>query len=454
MLLVIVPIVLLFFFILAPIPLIKNYNIRLGLFVAAMAAMIMGGLNFGEGVGAAISGIDKLSWVIGLSIFGSIYAQTQVRMGAIDTVLGMFRATIGKTPKGLVTAIILTLVISGSLLGDGIASATVIGILIIKALDDMGLSPEQTGCIILMGSSMGALMPPITQAIFLSSALVGTDIGPVINIGYFTTGLVILVSVLWSWTFLKIKTLPTELVPDRSAGKIFSDEWKNLFPLIVLVVIIVLRSGFHIELLKVLDPLIVPIGSIPIVRGLVSFGGVSRILQAIIVATLVAFGAKAVRSKGVEVIKNGLVSVSKTVQIQVFAGIMIGAFYKAGLIDAVLVFTKALSSGMMKIGGGAMIMLVGMLTGSQSTAQNTIFTFLGPILTDNFAVDPTYASLGGAHLAAAGQSMPPACLTTFVIVGIVGGILAKKADPVKIMIMALPATLASALIGYIAWFIS
>ncbi len=454
MLLVIVPVILLFLVILLPIRQISNINIRLGLFLSAIAAMAMGGLGFGEGFQAAIFGIDKLSWVIGLSIFGSIYAQTQVKMGAIDTVLGMFRATIGKTPKGLVASIIITLVISGSLLGDGIAAATVIGILIIKALDDMGLSPEQTGCIILMGSSMGALMPPITQAIFLSSALVGTDIGPVINIGYFTTGLLVLISVLWSWTFLKIKSLPSELIPDRSAGKIFGDEWRNLFPLIVLVVIIVLRSGFHIELLTILDPVLAPFKAIPIVRGIVSFGGVSRILQAIIVATLVAFGAKSVRSKGAEVVKNGIVAVSKTVQIQVFAGIMIGAFYKAGLIDAVLVFTKTLSAGMMKIGGGAMMMLVGMLTGSQSTAQNTIFTFLGPILTDNFAVNPTFASLGGAHLAAAGQSMPPACLTTFVIVGIVGGILAKKADPLKIMFLALPVTLASALIGYIAWFIS
>lgn len=178
----------------------------------------------------------------------------------------------------------------------------------------------------------------------------------------------------------------------------------------------------------------------------------SRVLQAIIVATIVAFGAKAVRSKGGEVIKKGLVSVSKTVQIQVCAGIMIGAFYKAGLIDTVLVFTKTLSAEMLKLGGGAMLMLVGMLTGSQSTGQNTIFTFMAPILTENLGVSPVNAALGGAHLAVAGQSMPPACLTTFVIVGIVGGVLAKKADPVKIMFLALPVTLASALIGYAAWF--
>ncbi len=452
MLLVIVPVLVLFLVILLPIPLIKNINIRLGLFLSAILAMVLGHLSFGEGALAAIDGIDKLSWVIGLSIFGSIYAQTQVKLGAIDTVLGAFRASIGKTPKGLVASIIITLVISGSLLGDGIAAATVIGILIVKALDDLGLSPEQTGCIILLGSGLGALMPPITQAIFLASSLVGTSADPVMQIGYLTTSILVVISIFWTWSFLKIKELPPELIPDRSAGRILADEWRNLFPLIVLVIIIVLRSGFNIEILQILDPILAPFKKIPVLRAIVSFGGVSRVLQAIIVATIVAFGAKTVRSSGGEVIKKGLVSVSKTVQIQVCAGIMIGAFYKAGLIDTVLVFTKTLSAEMLKLGGGAMLMLVGMLTGSQSTGQNTIFTFMAPILTENLGVSPVNAALGGAHLAVAGQSMPPACLTTFVIVGIVGGVLAKKADPIKIMFLALPVTLASALIGYAAWF--
>lgn len=258
MFLVIVPVIVLFLAILLPIPQIKNINIRLGLLLSAILAMVLGHLSFGEGAWAAIDGIDKLSWVIGLSIFGSIYAQTQVKLGAIDTVLGVFRASIGKTPKGLIAAIIVTLVLSGSLLGDGIAAATVIGILIVKALDDLGLSPEQTGCIILMGSGLGALMPPITQAIFLASTLAGSPVDPVMQIGYFTTGILVAISIFWSWSFLKIKKLPPELIPDRSAGKIFADEWRNLFPLLVLVAIIILRSGFNVELLQVLDPILVP----------------------------------------------------------------------------------------------------------------------------------------------------------------------------------------------------
>ena len=452
MLSVVIPVVILFLAILLPIPQIKNYNVRFGLLLSALTAMVLGHMSPGAGVQAAVFGIDKLSWVIGLSIFGSIYAQTQVKMGAIDTVLETFRASIGKTPKGLIASIILTLVIAGSLLGDAIASVTVIGILVVKALDDMGLSAEQTGCILLLGAVLGSIMPPITQGLFLASSLVGVSVDPVIRMGYVTVGILVVVSILWSWTFLKIKKLPDELIPDRTVGKILADDWRCLVPLMILVTIIILRSGFHIEVLQFLDPVLSPLKDIPILRAVIAFGGVSRILQAIAVATIIAFFAKSVRSKGGEVFKKGLLSVSKTVQIQLCAGIMIGVFYKAGMIDTVLAFTKTLSAAMLKIGGGAMLMLVGMLTGSQSTAQNTILSFLGPVLTGNLDVKPVEAALGGAHLAMAGQSMPPACLTTFVIVGIVGGILAKKADPVKIMFLGFPITVLSAAIGYAAWF--
>ncbi|MGB9793285.1 MAG: hypothetical protein ACPLRU_04210, partial [Desulfofundulus sp.] len=61
-------------------------------------------------------------------------------------------------------------------------------------------------------------------------------------------------------------------------------------------------------------------------------------------------------------------------------------------------------------------------------------------------------ALGAALLAMAGQSMPPVCLTTFVVVGIVGGILAKKVDPVRVMLMALPVTVYFTLVGLAAWF--
>ena len=57
---------------------------------------------------------------------------------------------------------------------------------------------------------------------------------------------------------------------------------------------------------------------------------------------------------------------------------MLGAFYATGLIDAVADFAMGLNTHLLKFGGAGALMLIGMLTGSQSTAQNAIFSFFGP----------------------------------------------------------------------------
>lgn len=445
MLSVLIPVAALFLIILIPLPKIGG-EVRLGLLTAAFLAFLLGGVAPGAALLAAIDGIDRIAWVIGLSIFGSIYAQSQVSLGTMDTVLNTFRALFGRSPKGLIAAVLLTLVLAGSLLGDAIAAVTVIGVLVVLSLAELGLSPEETSVIILLGGILGSIMPPITQAFFLAAGLVGTPVDPVVNTGYVTVSLGVIVGLFTVWRYVRIKELPAELIPDRTAGRILAQEWLRLLPLAVLAGIVVLRSGFKVELLKVLDPLF-PFAGVPIAKALTN-----RIIQAIIVATLVAFTFRRVRRDTGTIFRKGLAAVSKTVQIQLCAGVMIGAFYASGMIDQVVAFTKGLTPAALKLGGGAAMLLLGMLTGSQTTAQNTLVPFLGPILTQNLGVTPAKAALGAAHLAMAGQSMPPVCLTTFVVVGIVGGILAKKVDPVRVMLMALPVTLYFALTGLAAWF--
>ncbi|MCC8177675.1 MAG: hypothetical protein LIO38_00945, partial [Cloacibacillus sp.] len=127
MLSVIVPLIVLFGIVLIPIKAIKKYNIILALLLCSATALAMGGVSPEVIPGALLSGIERIAWVIGLSIFGSIYAQTQVKLGTIDTVLGCLKASVGRRPKGLIISIFLTLVIAGSLLGDAIASCTIIG---------------------------------------------------------------------------------------------------------------------------------------------------------------------------------------------------------------------------------------------------------------------------------------------------------------------------------------
>src|SRR5699024_2360373 len=116
-------------------------------------------------------------------IFGAIYAESQVKLGAIDTTLNSLRSAFGNSPKGLITAVFITLIIAGSFLGDAIAASAVIGFLVIHSLHEMKIKPEQIGMFILVGASIGSIMPPITQGVFLCASLIDTDPSPLIKIG-------------------------------------------------------------------------------------------------------------------------------------------------------------------------------------------------------------------------------------------------------------------------------
>lgn len=107
-----------------------------------------------------------------------------------------------------------------------------------------------------------------------------------------------------------------------------------------------------------------------------------------------------------------------------------------------------LDANVMKIGGTVAMCLIGMLTGSQSTTQNSIFSFFGPALVAT-GMNPTYAALAGANLAAAGQGMPPADLCMFVICGMMSAQLDKKVNPVKAMLYSFPMCFVYLVIGVV-----
>lgn len=450
MITVIIPIALLLSIILIKkIPYIGG-NIQIGLIVTGLAALLLGGIfNPVSWLGAWINGIDRIAWVIGLSVFGSIYAESQVQMGTMDTVLNFLRSIFGHSPRGLISTIVIALVLAGSLLGDAIAASTVIGVLIISALAEMKMSGEQIACTIVMGASLGSIMPPITQAIFLSSALVGIEPDPVVNIGYITVGIGVIICTLYvSRAFIKIDALPEDLIPKEKPMQILASHWTTLVPLIILIVLIVLRTGFKIDLLTMtMGPLLAWLSGITIVKGISNL-----IVMSLILVTIISFLFPKVRSHSGEVIVRGLKNVKNSATIQLSAGLMLGAFYNAGQIETVKNFAMGLNQSLMKIGGGATLMLIGMLTGSQTTAQNSIFSFFGPALIEG-GLDPVRAAIAGSHLAMSGQGMPPADLTTFVVAGLVGGILSIKVDPVKTMLLNLPMCLYFAAVGFLFMFI-
>ncbi|WP_211329622.1 TRAP transporter large permease subunit [Kushneria marisflavi] len=243
--LVLVPVALLFAIILLPIPRIGG-NVTLGLLAAAAAAALLGGLSPTDVASAAIYGIDKLAWVIMLSIFGSLYAESQVRLGAMQTALDSFRALFGRSTAGLVCAVIMTLVLSGSLLGDAIAAATVIGLLVIPTLASLKLSGERIAVIIVMGAVIGSGMPPISQSFFLAASLTGIDPGDILGWAYLTMSVSVVIAMLMGvWLSRKVRSV--DMAAPEPLGQVLRARWRTLIPMTVLLVIVIAASlGFNL----------------------------------------------------------------------------------------------------------------------------------------------------------------------------------------------------------------
>lgn len=445
---VVVSLVLLFAIVIVkPIPWVGG-NVKAALLISGLATALLSGMAPLQYVTGTIDGLDRMAWVIALSVFGAIYAETQVRTGTIDTTMSMLRRIFGDSPRGLITATFVTLVLGGSLLGDAIAAATVIGFLVIHALAEMKIKPVHIGMIILVGASLGSIMPPITQAILLSSSLVGTDSAPVIRIAFATVSVGVVLAILESFRFAPRQGDATATLGSATPiGTVLRTRGHTLVPMVALLVIVLLNVGWQINIFEVLPGLkqaTAAMKEIAVVRGLAH-----PVVLAIVAAILVAFFFPAVFRAPGDTVVNGLRKVSETVQIQLCAAFLVGMFYASGAVDTVAaVAANAQGHSVTTVGTVAMV-AVGMLTGSQTAAQTVVVPFLAPILTQN-GVDPTNIALGVSHIASGGQNMPPVGLTAFVVCGLVGGVVNAKVDPVKVMFYALPNSIYMVTVGLIA----
>lgn len=442
-------------------------KINIALVITGALTLLLGGLfNPGQWVAAWIDGLNRLSWIIALSIVGSLFAEISMRLGTIDTIIGALTAKFGRHPRALIVCILFALTLAGSLLGDAIAAATVIGMLTIGILASMNISFEKISAIIVMGACVGSIMPPMTQALALASSLVGADADSVINIGYITVPIIFVVVAVYSAVFLVKK----ENVPgangeieikfaDRAAGQILKENWKSLIPLFFLIIVVLLRT-VEIPFVSVdLGPTVLQsinfmtfadgttmslfdwLSGVSILNGLTN-----GIVLSIICAICVAFFFPAVNQNAGSIVHESFSKVKTTVILQICCAFMLGSFYAAGSIDAVSAFAQGLNGNVLKIGGALCMILLGMLTGSQSTTQNVVFSFFGPALVA-YGLNPTLVGVAGAHLASAGQGLPPADLTTFVVVGIVSSQFGKKVDPLKSMFYSMPMCICMAIIG-------
>ena len=432
-------------------------KVTYALIIAGLLALLMGGVfNPLKWALAWIDGIDKLAWIMALNIFGSIYAASQTEMKTLDLVLNVARVSLGRSPKGLIVAIILVLGLAGSLLGDSVASATVVGILVIGILSDMQISAAGIGCIIMMGASLGSIMPPITQAVFLASSLAQVDTTPVVNISYITVGIGFVICTIYAvFAFVKIKALPEHLIPNKTAGQIMHGNWHLMLPLAVLILLVILQTAAGINLVQMATgPLMGWLSNITILKGLSN-----NIVTFLITATLVSLFFKPVRKNLPKVVKNGVVGALPAVKVELGAALLLGAFYAAGQIEAVQAFAASMEAGALKISGGLGILLISALTGSQSTGQNTIFSFLAPALA-SVGVDPVHAAVASAHIASGGQAFPPVSAPALAISAVVESILvqklgkdAGKVDPIRVMVLTLPMSIYFVIVGFLFLFI-
>ena len=213
-------------------------DVRFALILGALAALLMGGVyNPVEWLQAGFSGLNNVSFIIWLIFFGALFSEVLVHNGGMEAFLNFMRSTFGRTPKGLLVVMILFCVVGGALFGDATAAVTIIGFLGINALAELKLEPEQITASLVMGSAMGSIMPPISQATVLAASLVGLkDETPAITLTYFTVGIGVILMSLYASRWVKIKQLPEELIPKESPKEILRNTWGSMVSFVLLFV--------------------------------------------------------------------------------------------------------------------------------------------------------------------------------------------------------------------------
>lgn len=424
-------------------------------------SLVLGGVYDPRVWGSAwLTGLNQVAFIIYIVIFGSIFSSLQVKSGAMDTVLNVLRAIFGHTPQGLILSILIAMCLGGSLVGTVSAVGAVIGMLVVPAMDDMGIDPDLNCAIIVTGGSIGAIMPPISNAINVACSIIGIPTDRTLQISYLTVGVVfVLTSLFVCKVYIGRKyEMPQYLIPTEKASAILKREWKNLIPLMVLIVLVALNSipaiSFDVtgEILKAIpagdSSLYAVIASIPVIGQLTN-----NIVLALAVAIIVAVAiTPALRKNFVKDMSVSMRAIRLSVLIQIFAGFFLGAFRAGGQIGVISEWAAGLNAIALKLGGAGSLILGGMLLGAQSTTQTTLLPILGPAWMAT-GVSDVHAAAASAHLAAAGQGLPPADLNTFVIAGLVSSLLHKEVNPMKSMVLTVPYCLLLAFFGLMFLFI-
>lgn len=403
-----------------------------------------------------LKSMDSIAFIFFIIIFGAIFSALQIESGAMGVVLNILRALWGKTPQGLVLATLVALYFGGSLMGTVAAVGAVIGILIVPAMDEMKINEDLICAIVVTGASMGGMMPPVSNAIILACGLVGIDEHEALLISYGTVGIGLAVI---AFFFCKVYignkySLPEHLIPKETAWEIFSKNWTKLIPIFVLILIVMLNSipSLKFNLPKYLLSLI-PYGKATLFAAIakVPFAGkivhniVMAMIAAIVVNILLDFSlVKRVGAK----LKMQMKAIIEPEAVLIATAFFLGAFKIGGQNAAIAAWAKSLDSSLLIFGGAAALLVAGMLTGGQSTAQGMLVPILAPAWTA-IGISKLHIALASAHLSMAGQGFPPCDMNTFIIAGLIGAIIGRPVNPLRSMMYSAPYCIYLFIVGII-----
>lgn len=403
-----------------------------------------------------LKSMDSIAFIFFIIIFGAIFSALQIESGAMGVVLNILRALWGKTPQGLVLATLVALYFGGSLMGTVAAVGAVIGILIVPAMDEMKINEDLICAIVVTGASMGGMMPPVSNAIILACGLVGIDEHEALLISYGTVGIGLAVI---AFFFCKVYignkySLPEHLIPKETAWEIFSKNWTKLIPIFVLILIVMLNSipSLKFNLPKYLLSLI-PYGKATLFAAIakVPFAGkivhniVMAMIAAIVVNILLDFSlVKRVGAK----LKMQMKAIIEPEAVLIATAFFLGAFKLGGQNAAIAAWAKSLDSSLLIFGGAAALLVAGMLTGGQSTAQGMLVPILAPAWTA-IGISKLHIALASAHLSMAGQGFPPCDMNTFIIAGLIGAIIGRPVNPLRSMMYSAPYCIYLFIVGII-----
>lgn len=403
-----------------------------------------------------LKSMDSIAFIFFIIIFGAIFSALQIESGAMGVVLNILRALWGKTPQGLVLATLVALYFGGSLMGTVAAVGAVIGILIVPAMDEMKIEPDLICAIVVTGASMGGMMPPVSNAIILACGLVGIDEHEALLISYLSVGLGLAVI---AFFFCKVYignkySLPEHLIPKETAWEIFAKNWTKLIPIFILILIVMLNSipSLKFNLPKYLLSLI-PYGKATLFAAIAKVPFAGKIVHNIVMAMIAAILANIlldfslVKRVGAK-LKMQMKAIVEPEAVLIATAFFLGAFKIGGQNAAIAGWAKSLDSSLLIFGGAAALLIAGMLTGGQSTAQGMLVPILAPAWTA-IGISKLHIALASAHLSMAGQGFPPCDMNTFIIAGLIGAIIGRPVNPLRSMMYSAPYCIYLFIVGII-----